>query len=338
MERLLLAVQELSLARSLEDIQLIVRRTARALTNCDGATFVLRDNGECYYADEDAIEPMWKGSRFPMSICISGWTMLNREVALIPDIYADPRVPHAAYRPTFVKSLVMVPIRKLDPIGAIGNYWAHHHVAEPEEISLLQALANATSIAMENVRIYEQLEDRVRQRTLELERANREINLRSLTDELTGLQNRRGFYVFAEQALNEARRDGGRCLLIYLDVDGLKVVNDRYGHRGGDDLIVTVARALKSVLRDSDIVARVGGDEFCILAIDPELNGDALGARLHQALGHAGTDGHPSIPVAASMGYASAQVQDDTSIDRLISIADTAMYADKRARRAARAA
>ncbi|GAB4725074.1 hypothetical protein MOKP126_46940 [Mycobacterium avium subsp. hominissuis] len=121
MERLVHAVQELSLARSLPDIQRIVRSSARELTGCDGATFVLRDNDRCYYADEDAIAPLWKGSRFPMTSCISGWAMLNRDAAVIPDIYRDPRIPHNLYRPTFVKSLVMVPIRKLDPIGAIAS-------------------------------------------------------------------------------------------------------------------------------------------------------------------------------------------------------------------------
>lgn len=97
MERLVQAVQELSLARSLPDIQRIVRTAARELTGCDGATFVLRDNGMCYYADEDAIAPLWKGSRFPLEICISGWAMLNRQAAIIPDIYLDNRIPHAAY-------------------------------------------------------------------------------------------------------------------------------------------------------------------------------------------------------------------------------------------------
>ena len=93
----------------------IVRKAARALTGADGATFVLRDNGHCYYADEDAIEPLWKGKRFPMGLCISGWVMLNCQPTTIEDIYSDPRIPADAYRPTFVKSLAMVPIRTRSP-------------------------------------------------------------------------------------------------------------------------------------------------------------------------------------------------------------------------------
>src|SRR5262249_24969509 len=162
-------------ARTLEAIQLIVRRAARELTHADGATFVMRDVNLCYYADEDAISPLWKGQRFPMSACISGWAMLNRQAAVIEDIYADERIPHDAYRPTFVKSLVMVPIRRLDPLGAIGAYWATRHRATSEEVRLLQALADTAAVALENVRVFAELEERVRTRTSELETANREL-------------------------------------------------------------------------------------------------------------------------------------------------------------------
>ena len=167
-------VQELSLARDLASVMRTVRTAARTLTGSDGATFVLRDQDRCYYADEDAVAPLWKGQRFPMSACISGWAMLHREAVAIPDIYADARVPADAYRPTFVKSLVMVPIREAAPIGAIGTYWATPHEPTREEIDLLATLANATSVAMENVQLYEELEERVAQRTSDLVRTQQQ--------------------------------------------------------------------------------------------------------------------------------------------------------------------
>lgn len=172
---LIKTIQDLSLCRDLDSITKIVRHAARMLTGADGATFVLRDNDKCYYYDEEAIAPLWKGQKFPIEKCISGWVMLNRQSVMIDDIYADPRIPVDAYRPTFVKSLLMVPIRTESPIGAIGNYWATHHVATNEEIQLLQALADSTSIAMENVQIFGELEQRVKQRTLELESLNEEL-------------------------------------------------------------------------------------------------------------------------------------------------------------------
>lgn len=156
-EELTKVVQELSQARSIEQITRIVRHASRSLTGSDGATFVLRDGDRCHYVDEDAITPLWKGQKFPMSACISGWVMLNRIPAVIEDIYQDERIPIDAYRPTFVKSLVMVPIRSIAPIGAIGNYWANHHQAGECELRILQALADSTSVAIENVQIYERL-------------------------------------------------------------------------------------------------------------------------------------------------------------------------------------
>ncbi|HEY5956404.1 MAG TPA: ATP-binding protein [Polyangiaceae bacterium] len=171
-------VRSLSLARSVEDVQVVVRRAARELTGADGATFVLRDGDNCYYADEDAIAPLWKGSRFPMSACISGWVMIHREPALIRDIYADERIPADAYRPTFVKSLAMVPIRRESPIGAIGNYWAQERMPTAEELELLQALADSTSVALENVRLYGELEATIRERTAALEAARYELEER----------------------------------------------------------------------------------------------------------------------------------------------------------------
>jgi len=172
---LLQAVCDLSLARDIETVQAIVRSTARALNGADGATFVLREGNRCFYADEDTISPLWKGQRFPLSSCISGWAMLNRRPAPIADIYQDSRIPIDAYRPTFVKSLVMVPIRKDNPIGAIGNYWAHLHQPTAQEIELIQALADSTAVALENVQLYQQLEHRVELRTAQLQAANREL-------------------------------------------------------------------------------------------------------------------------------------------------------------------
>lgn len=156
---LLQAIQELSLARSLAEVQRIVRGAARRLTCADGATFVLREGEQCFYADEDAISPLWKGQRFPLGGCVSGWVMRHHTAAVIDDVYEDTRIPQDLYRRTFVRSLAVVPIRRDDPLGAIGNYWAAVHEATPQEVEMLQALADSTAVAIENVRTYQQLEE-----------------------------------------------------------------------------------------------------------------------------------------------------------------------------------
>ncbi len=334
MARLLQAVQELSLARSLEEIQRIVRTAARELTGCDGATFVLRDNGKCYYVDEDAIAPLWKGSRFPMEVCISGWAMLNREAAVIPNIYADARVPQAAYRPTFVKSLVMVPIRTLDPVGAIGNYWAHERTPSAQEVSLLQALADSTSVAMENVGVYAELEQRVRDRTTALQQANEEIERLSLTDELTGLNNRRGFHLHAGSALRSGRSLHHSSLLAFLDVDGLKQVNDTEGHDAGDALIRDIAAALRAAVRPCDILGRLGGDEFALLIIESGDDPDAFKDRIADAFRRFNETAARSYRLSASVGVVHTAPTDDRTLDDLITRADELMYADKADRKA----
>jgi len=177
MQLLVSVVQRLSMARDLPSIMGIVRGAARALVKADGATFVLRDGDLSFYADEDAIGPLWKGQRFPLEACISGWAMLNRKATAIEDIYSDARIPHDAYRPTFVKSLVMTPIRTLAPIGAIGVYWAQRHHATAEETQLLQALADSTSIAIEAADVFANLERKVAERTAEVNHRNTELEV-----------------------------------------------------------------------------------------------------------------------------------------------------------------
>ncbi|MBN3939005.1 MAG: ATP-binding protein [Nostoc sp.] len=155
--RLLSVVKDLASVRTIEEIIEIVRLAARDLTNADGVTFVLRDGESCHYVDENAIGPLWKGMRFSLKSCISGWAMLNKKAAVIEDIYQDARIPIDAYKVTFVKSLVMVPILVSDPLGAIGAYWSTHHLATPQEIGMLEILTDTTAVAIANVQLFQKL-------------------------------------------------------------------------------------------------------------------------------------------------------------------------------------
>ena len=178
-------IEKLSSATELTQLTRIVAAAARTIANADGATFVLRDKDLCYYADEDAISPLWKGKRFPMSACISGWAMLNRKTVYIEDIYQDPRIPHDAYRPTFVKSLCMMPIRTASPIGAIGCYWSSHYTPTEHEIRRLQALANNTAIALENLELRKSvLEGDSRNKNLESSQQKLELAIQSIVHDL----------------------------------------------------------------------------------------------------------------------------------------------------------
>jgi signal transduction histidine kinase len=182
--RLVRAVQDLSRARSLPDVQRVVGAAARDLANADGATFVLRDGDQVHYADEDAVSPLWKGRRFPIDECISGWSMKHGSAVVIDDVRLDDRIPQDAYRPTFVRSLVMVPIRPEEPLGAIGTYWAQPQRPSPATVEVAQALADSTAIAMEHVELLTDLEAQVAARTRDLKRRMAQLALCARTRRL----------------------------------------------------------------------------------------------------------------------------------------------------------
>ena len=190
------AMEALAGARSMEAITHVLRAFARRAVGADGIAVVLRDEDQCHYIAEDSMEPLWAGQRFPASSCVSGWAMENHRTAVIPDVFDDPRVPVAAYRTTFVRSMVMVPIGRIEPIAALGAYWSEFAQPTDNEIALLEALARAASTALENGRLFaslealnDQLERRVRERTTELERSQdslRQVQKLDMLGQLTG--------------------------------------------------------------------------------------------------------------------------------------------------------
>jgi diguanylate cyclase (GGDEF)-like protein len=167
----------------------------------------------------------------------------------------------------------------------------------------------------------------------ELRSLSAEMERLALTDELTGLRNRRGFLLLADQALRMARRTRARCALVFADLDGLKRVNDTRGHAVGDVLIADAAKLLDEVFRESDVVARVGGDEFAVFAVLDEHDGaGALNERLAAAIDRFNAQAVPSMRISMSIGIEELQSQSTTPLDVLLSRADRAMYEKKRKR------
>ncbi len=154
--RLAAAFRELSIALEPAEVMEAVCRAAREIAGSDGSTFVIAEGDRVRYAEENAVAPLWKGQDFPIESCISGWAIQNRTPAVIEDIYADDRIPYDAYRPTFVRSLAMVPVRLPEPVAAIGVYWATPHLASADEVRAVHALAHAADLAFTNARLYEQ--------------------------------------------------------------------------------------------------------------------------------------------------------------------------------------
>jgi len=151
------AVERLSGAADELAVADIVRTAARRLVGADGISVVLKKGARVHYVDEDAVSPLWKGQDFPIEACISGWAILNKQTVVIADISGDPRIPLAAYQPTFVKSLAMAPVGLPEPIAAIGAYWAEMRRPTDDEVQALETIARAASVALENVRLKAEL-------------------------------------------------------------------------------------------------------------------------------------------------------------------------------------
>jgi len=150
---LLEAIEKLAGAGGIDDVVAGLRSMARRLIGADGIAVILREDEQCWYVEEDAMGPLWKGHKFPLTSCISGWAMLHKETVVIEDVREDPRIPQELYKDTFVRSLLMVPVRSSDPIGAIGAYWSDPYRASAWQVETLERLARATATAMENVRL-----------------------------------------------------------------------------------------------------------------------------------------------------------------------------------------
>jgi two-component system cell cycle response regulator len=170
---------------------------------------------------------------------------------------------------------------------------------------------------------------RDRQRVLE------ELRTLTLSDELTGLYNRRGFFVLAEQQIKIARRSQRGMLLVSADLDGLKAINDGYGHPEGDRALVDAGQVLRESFRESDIIGRIGGDEFVVLMPEkPEINPEVLFGRLHRHLeAHNRKFTHP-YSFSISMGVVAFDPRSSESLQELLVRADKAMYEDKMRRKA----
>jgi len=186
-----------------------------------------------------------------------------------------------------------------------------------------------------------QLQSSLVQRVKELEvaigerqEAEKALRNLTLTDDLTGLYNRRGFFTMVEHTLATSRRSGESSLLFYADMDGLKLINDTFGHSEGSAAIKTTAEILGRTFRNSDIVSRIGGDEFAILAQNASAKESAIILdRLKENLRTANAEGAQPYQLSLSVGTVLVEPRDRLSLDDLICKADEAMYAAKRSKK-----
>jgi diguanylate cyclase (GGDEF)-like protein len=252
----------------------------------------------------------------------------------IEDVREDPvrRAIVEAHGPLFLAASdgahgqndMVSPLRgETDLIGSlrISNRLTEGTTFTDDDLRLLETLANQAAVALENGHLEQSL--------AELSRLKEELRFQAYHDPLTGLANRTLFLERSEEKLDRARPDG-MPVLLFLDLDDFKIVNDTLGHAAGDRLLIDVADRLRDVLRPEDIAARLGGDEFAVLLDDgPELQGAvSVAERIIEALRAPFLIQGQEITVGASIGVAAARTGAEAAHE-LLRNADVAMYKAK---------
>ena len=174
----------------------------------------------------------------------------------------------------------------------------------------------------QNQRLEKEIEERLK--------AEAEVRRLSLTDELTGLLNRRGFFLMATRQLKISRRTATPCCLLFADVDGLKRVNDTLGHAAGDRLINDTAQILQCSFREADILARFAGDEFAVLIPLCVCENRDIQDRLQENIEHFNRQHQRQYEVSISFGLIQCSLDSNVSLEQLITQADNRMYEHKK--------
>jgi len=166
-----------------------------------------------------------------------------------------------------------------------------------------------------------------------MEKLNATLKSESMTDALTGLYNRRGYDFLSQHYLDLAHRRGKRIFVIYADLDGMKQINDQTGHPGGDQTLIRTAEILQQTFRKSDIIARIGGDEFAIATMENGHDSASIQmARLQVNLKRHAVQNNYDPPISLSVGVARSNLFGNSSIEDLTNQADARMYTEKRAK------
>jgi diguanylate cyclase (GGDEF)-like protein len=162
-----------------------------------------------------------------------------------------------------------------------------------------------------------------------LERQAHELREASVTDELTGLLNRRGFLLIAEQEMRVAQRNKQKMVLFFADLNGMKAINDTLGHKIGDEALKATALLLRGVFRSSDVIARLGGDEYVVLATDAvATSGDIFARRLRELVAEYNSKGGP-FQLSISVGTSVYDPMSPRGLEAMLAEADAGMYANK---------
>lgn len=335
----------------MDNVLALVTETARQVVHAetmvmpmigpDGQTFTYRAASGEYAA-------MILHQTFPIHEGACGWVMQNQRPLLFGEGGSFDLDASARWQPGMASNLLVPLICRGTITGGLSAMGKRGGGAfNLRDLTVLTLFANQASIAIDNARLFQELgvkearlrqvnaslEQRVAERTRELEEANQKLVTLSTTDGLTGLSNRRRFDDVLANEYARSRRSGQPLALVMLDVDYFKKYNDRYGHQAGDDCLKAVANQLKAqVRRAGDLAARYGGEEFAIILADTDLStAQGIAERVCQAVEATKMPHEMSLFGTVTISAGLAVMASDCNMDAegLLHAADLALYQAK---------
>jgi len=307
----------------LGSVMTCVAERAQQLTRASGAVVELAEGSEMVYRAACGTAETQLGLRLAREGSLSGLCVESGQILRCDDSHNDARVNRAACEKVGLRSMIVVPLRHLDStIGVLKVMSSTVCAFDEEDSYLLGLISELIAAAMFHATRFEA----------------KDLLYRATHDPLTGLANRALFFDRLRYCLTRAQRHSEKVGLLNIDMDGLKPINDRYGHRAGDAAIKEVSSRLAGVSRRSDTVARMGGDEFGVILspIGSREAAHSYASRVCERLNVPFEFEQQPINLSASLGIA-VFPDNGTEIEVLIDEADRLMYEVKRLRKSASA-
>ena len=303
----------------LGDVMALVTEHAQRLTRASGAVIELAEDEDMVYRAASGIAARQLGLRLKRSSSLSGMCVEQRAILLCTDSEIDDRVDREACRRVGLRSMLTVPLNHLDTtVGALKVMSAEVAAFGQADIRVLSLISDLVAAAMYHA----------------AQHAASDLYYRATHDALTEIANRASFYDQLRQSIARADRQSERLGVLNLDMDGLKPINDAHGHHAGDAALKELASRISSACRQTDVVARVGGDEFGVILtpIDDHHSAHRLRDRFQEAIEKPLPFGEHELAMGASIGLA-IYPDDACELNELLAKADAAMYAVKRDRK-----
>lgn len=307
------------LGLDLNAVMTLVAEQAQSLTCAKGAVVELAENGDMVYRAVSGGASHLLGLRLHIKNSLSGLCVAENKTLYCQDSETDPRVDREACKKVGLRSMAVVPLIHCDEaIGVLKIYSERENAFKEGDLQLLGLMSELIAAAMYHATKY----------------GAQELYKLATQDHLTGLANRALFLDCLRQGIEKAKQNQKVIGILMIDMDGLKPINDQYGHRVGDAALKEIGQRILKHTRNQDLAARLGGDEFAVILTniaDIDLATKAMN-RIAETCGLPFAFENVSLKIGASIGLA-VYPEDAQSIDQLLETADLKMYQNKRERK-----